>query len=49
MKATPSKVKLTRKQAAPRNLAARALGDGRRRQKHRLDPLMNAEVEQDEA
>jgi len=55
-------VKLTRKQAAPRNLAAKALREGqflprvepdpktyRRRQKHKVDPVMNAESEQDEA
>jgi hypothetical protein len=62
MKATASKVKLSRKQLAPRNLAAKALAEGqyrpkveadpkayRRRQKHKVDPVMNAQVEQDEA
>ncbi len=55
-------VKLGRKATAPRNLAAKALGEGqfkpkmeadpkayRRKQKHKVDPVMNAEVEQDEA
>ena len=62
VKSTPSKVKLTRKQTAPRNLAAKSLAEGqfkpkveadpktyRRKQKHKVDPVMNAEVEQDEA
>jgi hypothetical protein len=62
MKATASKVRLSRKQVAPRNLAAKSLAEGqfqpkvetdpkayRRRQKHKVDPVMNAEVEQDEA
>ena len=56
------KVPLDRKQTAPRNVAAKALRDGkfkpraepdprayRRRQKHRVDPVMNAERAQDEA
>jgi hypothetical protein len=62
MREKPLRVKLDRKQAAPRNLAAKSLGEGqfkpkvepdprtyRRRQKHKVDPVMNAEVEQDEA
>ena len=56
------KIPLTRKQLAPRNVAAKALGEGqfkpkveedpkayRRKQKHKVDPVMNAEVEKDEA
>jgi hypothetical protein len=62
MKEKPLSVKLDRKQTAPRNLAAKALGEGqfkpkvepdprtyRRRQKHKVDPVMNADVEKDEA
>ncbi|RYD95955.1 MAG: hypothetical protein EOP61_18805 [Sphingomonadales bacterium] len=54
-------LKLGRKQTAPRNIAAKALGEGqfkpkveldpkayRRKQKHRVDPVVKAEVETDE-
>jgi len=56
------KTPLTRKQTAPKNVAAKALREGqfqpkvepdpkayRRRQKHKVDPAMNADVEKDEA
>jgi stalled ribosome alternative rescue factor ArfA len=59
MKEKPLIVKLGRKQVAPRNLAAKSLGDGqfkprvetdpgayRRKQKHKVDPVLKAE-EQD--
>jgi hypothetical protein len=60
MKDKPIRVKLGRKQTAPRNLAAKALGEGgfkpkvepdpksyRRRQKHKVDPAVRAEVEEE--
>ena len=60
MKEKPVTVKLGRKQTAPRNLAAKALGEGqfkpkveadpkayRRKSKHKVDPVLKAE-EQDE-
>ena len=53
-------VKLGRKQTAPRNIAAKALGGGqfkpkveadpktyRRKQKHKVDPVVKAEVEEE--
>jgi hypothetical protein len=53
-------VKLGRKQTAPRNVAAKALGEGqfkpkveadpksyRRKPKHKLDPVVKAEVEEE--
>ena len=61
MKEKPITLKLSRKQTAPRNLAAKALGEGqfkpkvevdpkayRRKQKHKVDPVVKADVEKDE-
>lgn len=56
------KVPLTRKQTAPRNVAAKALREGqfqpkvepdpksyKRKKKHRVDPVLDAEKQDDEA